>query len=407
MTAYAVQVTPYGPGKLIVLQSPALQVSISTLGATLHSVRVYQPQQQKWVEVNLQYNSFDEAVADTDTYLGPTVGRYAGRISNGRFVLDNAEFETPKNAGQHTIHSGGNAFDKKQWGYRIDGDAADHRCLAVSFVYTSPHMENGFPGELACTTRYSIAKADPNQFRIDFHAEITPTSPAEATIVNMFNHAYWNLNGLDGRAEAPDYMGTAQHDGTSEGAMRKKARNEAAVVAWKQPVPVLNHYIRLPYCDRVVETNEAAIPNGNLSPVRAALDLRRGCGVAAGIHDTATLNRQPCGYDHPFLISGWQPNQKRLRLNAEVSSPLTNIVMQVYSTFPCLWVYTANNLKDGASGAKGERFSRHCGICLEPQQVPDAVNHQHFPQSIVRRGAPYRESVVHVFTTSSSDSSKL
>jgi aldose 1-epimerase len=367
-------VKPYGVGKLVTLASPALQVTVSTLGATIHSVKVYQPQQKRWVEVNMQYNNHDEALADCSTYFGATVGRFAGRVGNGRFVLDNVEYHTPKNAGEHTIHGGYNAFDKKEWGFIISPDKESG--AAVTFNYTSPHMENGFPGELACKVTYAIDKKSPNALRIDFAADITDSSPADATIVNMFNHAYWNLNGFPERDPAQ---------------------------AWQQAEKVDNHYLRMPHCNLIVETDSNAIPNGKLAPVKGSLDFRNGRALGKGIADKAALNREPCGYDHPYFVSGWKPHGP-LRLNVEVSSPSTGILMQVYSTFPCVWVYTANNLKASASGKAGDRFARHTAVALEPQQLPDASNWKSFPQSVVRRGAPYRESMVNVFQVSSAAS---
>ncbi|KPA85976.1 aldose 1-epimerase-like protein [Leptomonas pyrrhocoris] len=372
--SFSTSVKPYGVGKLVTLASPALQITISTLGATIHSVKVFQPQQKRWVEVNMQYSSHDEALADCGTYFGATVGRFAGRVGNGRFVLDNVEYHTPKNAGEHTIHGGGNAFDKKEWGFVISPNSETG--VSVAFNYTSPHMENGFPAELACKVVYAIDKKNPNALRVDFAADITDSSPAEATIVNMFNHAYWNLNGFPERDPGQ---------------------------RWAQAEPVHNHYLRMPNSDLVAETNSSAIPNGRLVPVKGALDFRTGCAIGKGIADAAALNRDPCGYDHPYFVSGWKPHGP-LRLNAEVSSPSTGIMMQVYSTFPCVWVYTANNLKAGASGKPGDRFARYTAVAIEPQQLPDAANWKSFPQSVVRRGSPYRETMVNVFHVSSAAS---
>ncbi|KAK7194654.1 Aldose 1-epimerase [Novymonas esmeraldas] len=357
-----------GPSKLVTLASPALKVTISTLGASLYSVKVYQPQQKKWIEVNMQYNNRDEAMADRATYFGATVGRFAGRVGYGRFVLDNKEYRTPTNAGEHTIHGGANEFDRKEWGFSVS--ASSDAEATATFNYTSPHMENGFPGELACKVTYTISKSHPQALRMEFHADITDTSPADATIVNMFNHAYWNLNGL------------ADQDPAS---------------TWTQPQTVHNHYLRMPNSDRVATTNSIAIPDGTLTPAKGPLDFTKGHKLGDGIDDKAAMNREPSGYDHPYYISGWKANGP-MRLNAEVSSPSTGILMQVYSTFPCIWVYTANNLKQNASGKPGERFARYTSVCLEPQQLPDAANWKSFPQSVVRRGAPYREAIVNVFS---------
>lgn len=356
----------FGPGKIITLKSSMLQVSISTLGATLQSVKVYHPKKKTWTEVNVHYTNYDEALKDCSTYFGATVGRFAGRVGHGRFVLENVEYYTPKNAGEHTIHGGGNTFDKKHWGYEIMEHQDD---IGVRFSYRSPHLENGFPAELQCSVYYYIPLLKPSALHMQFDAFIPETSPASATIVNMFNHAYWNLNGIPPRTETGN---------------------------WKQPETIHNHLILLPDGSNVIETDSAAVPTGEIVPSRGAFNLLKPTPLGEGINKPE-LNRTPCGYDHPFPIDQWRPGEPP-RLNAAVYSPISEIKMEVHSTFPCIWVYTANNLPEKASGAPGERYARHTAVCLEPQHFPDAANHENFPQSVVRRGQPYSEEIINVFS---------
>lgn len=368
----SVEVEEFGPGKLVTLKSSRLQVSISTLGATLQSVKVFHPKKKTWTEVSVHYNNYDEALADTATYFGATVGRFAGRVGHGQFVLDNVVYETPKNAGEHTIHGGGNTFDKKQWGFQIY--TYPDRYAGVRFFYRSPHLENGFPAELQCSVYYYIPFKQPTELHMEFDAFVPESSPAPATIVNMFNHAYWNLNGIPPRKPFG---------------------------AWDQPQTVHNHILQLPDSRHVIETDSAAVPSGNVVPVCRALDFMKPRAIGEMIN-SSDLNRTPCGYDHPYPIDKWRPGELP-KINAVLYSPSSEIQMNVYSTFPCIWVYTANNLKDGASGEKGERYARHTAVCLEPQHFPDAANHEFFPQSVVRRGQRYKEKIVNVFSIHAKD----
>lgn len=362
----------FGPGKIVVLKSPHLRVKLSTLGATIMSVKVFHPKKKVWTEVNVQYTNYEEALEDSSTYFGTTVGRFAGRVGNARFTLDNVEYHTPKNAGEHTIHGGGNTFDKKHWGYEIIHRSDE---VGVRFSYRSPHMENGFPAELHCTVHYVIHLLKPNALHMKFDAFIPQTSPAPATIVNMFNHAYWNLNGLPERSNTEP---------------------------WKQAETVHNHILRLPECRTVIETDSAAVPSGKIIPAKGVLDFATEArSIGSGInHDV--LNRRPCGYDHPFPIDNWK-SAGPIRPNAVVYSPSSEIRMEVRSTFPCIWVYTANNLKQGASGEPGERYGRYAAVCLEPQHFPDAANHGNFPPTVVRRGQPYHEEIINVFSIQPKD----
>lgn len=301
------------------------------------------------------------------------MGRCAGRISHGTFRLDGKEYKTPVNAGIHSIHSGGNAFEKKSWTHTIVND--DKR-IGVKLYYFSPHMENGFPADLNCTVFYYILKKQPNALHTEFDANIPNSSVADASPINMFNHAYWNLNGFPPHA----------------------ANGET----YAMPQLVHNHFLKMPACPSVVSTDSAALPNGKIDDVKGALDFRRGHILGEGINDKPLLNREPCGYDHPCCVKGWKANQRKQLLNAIVSSPLSGITMSVYSTFPCIWVYSANNLPANASGKRGDRFTRYGALCLEPQYYPDNINQPSFPQSVVRKGKPSHEEMTNVFTVQAS-----
>lgn len=369
----SVEEQTFGPGKLVSIKSSHLQVSISTLGATLQSVKVLHPKKKLWIEVNVHYTAFEEALEDSSTYFGATVGRFAGRISNGKFVLNNVEYNTPKNAGEHTVHGGGNAFDKKQWSFETYH--YPERYVGVRFFYRSPHMENGFPADVQCSVYYWIGFAQPNALHTEFDAFVPQNSVASSTIVNMFNHSYWNLNGIPHRHP---------------------------VGAWEQPDVVHNHLLRLPRCRSVIETDSAAVPSGRVVPATPALDFTAARRIGEHISCVAELNRTPCGYDHPYRIDKWKRGAPP-GLNAVLYSPHSEIKMDVYSTFPCIWVYTANNLKEKASGEKGQRYGRHTAVCLEPQHYPDAINHEFFPQSTLNRGERYEEEIINVFTIQSKE----
>ena len=114
--------------------------------------------------------------------LGSTVGRYAGRISNGGFILDSKHYELYQEDGVH-LHGGREGFSKKYWDIKetsIDGSPA------VELQYTSPHMEEGYPGEIQARIYYILRK---NSLRI-IH-EATTDRP---TVLNLTNHSYFCLD---------------------------------------------------------------------------------------------------------------------------------------------------------------------------------------------------------------------
>lgn len=56
------------------------------------------------------------------------------------------------------------------------------------FSYTSPALEEGYPGELKCSVTYELT--DNNEIIIHYQATTTKKTP-----VNLTNHSYFNLGG--------------------------------------------------------------------------------------------------------------------------------------------------------------------------------------------------------------------
>ncbi|KAH9597347.1 Aldose 1-/Glucose-6-phosphate 1-epimerase [Trypanosoma melophagium] len=370
MPPFSTRVEKFGPGKMIHIRTPALRCSFATLGAAVNSVKVWDARRSRWVEVNCAYNCPEEAAADTD-YMGPTVGRYAGRIANGTFTLNGEKQHVSRNMnGRHTIHGGADAFNKRQWSYFV---LESEDIVGVRFSLVSPHMDQGFPAELQSYVFYYMERNKPNVLHTRFSAFIPEGSPADSTVVNIFNHAYWNLNGV------PDW-------------------NTPKNPQWTQPEKIHNIVLKMP-CSRAVETDSAAIPTGKLTDVSGTcLDFRNGKPLGEDIDNKATLMRDPCGYDHPLMVDGWDEKAKhKLLLNAEAYSSSSQIQMKVYSTYPSIWVYTANNKPAKVSGGKGERYGRHTSVCLEPQYLPDSPNQPGFPSVVLRKGDIWREAMMNEF----------
>lgn len=365
--SFGVQLKSVGNQRNVVLKSPALTVELSPFGATLISCKVFDQSKNTWVEVNCGYQDFpQEAAGDTD-YMGVTVGRSAGRIANGQFTLDGKVYNTDKNMNnQHTCHGGFNAYHKKMWSTSV---VENSERVGVTFSYTSPHMENGMPGEVLNKSSYYIPRSKPGALVMEYHAEVTKHSPVPSTCVNMFNHAYWNLNGV------PTHPSSGP---------------------WPQPEKVLNHWVKL-NSSRVAEADRYAITTGKFLPVDGTvLDFRQGKQVKEGLQDPS-LDRDPSGFDHPWAVDGY--HRGKLSLNAVAYSPSSNIKLTVHSTFPCIWLYTANNKPEPATGLPGCRYARYTALGLEPQYFPDTPNRPEFPSCTIRRGQnAFHEKIVNEFS---------
>jgi len=269
-------------------------------------------------------------------------GRYANRIGNGRFALDATEFELPKNEGAHTLHGGPEGFHKKFWkAERIDDDR-------VAMSLSSPDGDMGFPGCLDVRVLY-VLEGGENALRIEYEARCD-----RSTVVNLTNHAYFNLAG---------------HDAGS----------------------IRDHLIRIA-ASRYTVVDDAAIPTGELREVAGTqMDLREPTPIGLRIDDVQGL-----GYDHNYCLD--RESDGMLFPAVEVFAPSTGILMECLTTEPGMQFYTGNFL-DGVPGRNGAVYRKQEGFCLEAQHYPDSPNQPAFPSTRLNPGEIYRQTTVYRFGT--------
>ena len=265
------------------------------------------------------------------------IGRYANRIRGGRFTLDGKTIQVTKNAGENHIHGGPKHFGKLMW----KGAKSDNKNEAsVELKYTSRDGEEGFPGTLQVSVTYSLT--DNNEFKIQYNA-----TTDQATVLNMTNHAYFNLSG-------------AVSD-------------------------VLDHQLQIE-ADQTTLVDKSLIPTGELASVEGtALDFRSPRRIGERIEQ---LYQATNGYDHNYVLRG---ETGRLRLAAKIVEPKSGRVMECLTTEPGVQLYTAN-------GFNNNPFPKHGAFCLETQHIPDSPNHPEFPTVIVRPNAPWSSTTVFRFS---------
>ncbi|MCE5269124.1 MAG: galactose mutarotase [Planctomycetaceae bacterium] len=327
-------------GKLVdlytLVNANGLRVSAMTYGATITAVET-QDRLGRLANVTLSLESLDDYLHGHPCF-GSTVGRYANRIARGRFRLDGVEYELATNNGPNHLHGGLRGFDKVLW----TGEAVETSDAAgVVFRYRSADGEEGYPGTLDVCVTFTLT--DGNELRIDYSA--TSDRP---TVVNLTNHAYWNLAGSG---------------------------------------DVLGHQLML-NADRYLPSDEGLIPTGELRPVVGTpMDFTRSLPVGSRLQDVG-------GYDHCYAIRSADGASQTLA--ARVIEPKTGRTMEVYTTEPSVQLYTANGL-DGSLKAFGRRYGRYSGLCLETQHYPDSPNHPEFPSTVLRPGDTYRQVTTHRF----------
>jgi len=322
---------------VIDLSGPVLQVGVVPLGARLALVRA-PDRDGALADVVL---GLAEYVADT-AYLGATVGRYANRIAGGTFVLDGQQHRVPCNEADVALHGGPDGFDSRVFGADPVVETPDGR--AVTLRRTSPAGENGFPGSLDVTVTYAVRGTE---LAIE-HTAVTDAP----TVVNLTNHAYWNLAG----------------GGSVEG-----------------------HVVRIP-ASRYLPVDDRLIPTGELAPVAdTPFDLRTSVRVGERLRDGHPQLRRARGYDHTFVLD--RPGAG-LALAAEVHEPVSGRTLTVLTDQPGVQFYSGNMLdgtlvlRDGTTVRQGDAF------CLEPQQFPNAPNEPAFPSTVLRPGVVYRSRIL-------------
>lgn len=290
-------------------------------------------------------------------YFGVTVGRYANRIAGGRFSLDGQTYQLPLNDKTTSLHGGGQGFDTVVWGIAA---VRGGEVPSVALSHRSPDGDAGYPGKLDAAVTYSLD--DMGALTIVFEARTT-----KPTVVNMTNHAMFNLSG----------------EGSPQGATGHRLTIKAQAYT-----PV----------------DAALIPTGERRPVdRTAFDFRSPRPIADLIRDGRDEQiRFGQGYDHNFALDkGLTPTPQ---LAARLEDPGSGRVLEVLSTEPGLQFYSGNFLDGSYVGKHGHLYRMGDGIALEPQKFPDAPNHPDFISARVDPDKPYRHVMVYrVSTTTSSE----
>jgi aldose 1-epimerase len=273
--------------------------------------------------------------------FGVTVGRYANRIAGARFEIDGIEYRLAANNGPNHIHGGVEGFSKKLWAATI----SDEEGIAIlELSYTSPDGEEGYPGTLQVSTRFSLNNR--NELRIAYRARTD-----KATHVNLTNHSYFNLNGS--RAPVLDHV---------------------ALINARQFLPV----------------DASLIPIGAPAEVYGTpFDFTVPKSIGRDISGTGM------GYDHTFIID--REENDGLAYTARVDDPMSGRYMETYTTQPGVQFYTGNFLNGSVVGKDGIAYDKYWGFCLETHHYPDSPNRPEYPATLLRPGDLYEEETVYRF----------
>lgn len=328
--------------------SKGISATVINYGAALQSL-IMPDREGKPADVVLGYASLEGYLVRSE-YFGATVGRFANRLAEGRFTLDGKVYQTPRNDHGNALHGGERGFDKVLWEIVDVGQGASAN---VRMRYVSPDGDQGYPGALTVFATYSLDEA--NELRIEYVA-----TTDRATVVNISNHAYWNLAG----------------EGSAAGAM--------------------GHVLTIP-AEHYTPVNEKLIPTGAQRSVAGTVfDFRSPVAIGARVRDAREQQIVfGNGYDHNFVIASKVASEPRLL--ARVDEPGSGRGFELLSNQPSLQFYSGNFLDGKVIGKSGHAYRQGDALALEPQVPPDTPNQPKLGSARLAPGETYRNVILYRF----------
>lgn len=317
------------------------KVGICNYGARITHFIVEDFQNQP-TDIVLGFNDIESYIRANERYHGVTVGPFANRIAGGNFKLGTKVFQLDCNDGENTLHSGPNGFHDRVWNVEAISRSE------ISLRINHQHLSGGFPGDIDCSINFTLT--DEDELKMQYHAKTN-----EDTVINLTNHAYFNLNG--------------EGSGTT-----------------------LNHQVKI-NADKFVEIDESSIPAGSLIKVdQTPFDFRNLKFIKEDIEVDDLQLKNGNGYDHSFELN---KNDIELSFAASAIGDKSKIKLEVFTTEPAMQFYSGNFLNGKDKGKSGVYYERRTGFCFETQHHPDSPNQPNFPSTFLAKGEEFNSTTIY------------
>ena len=319
------------------LKNDKCEVELITYGGIITSIKV-PDLNGNLIDVALGFNDFDSYL-EGHPYFGAIVGRYANRIDNGSFSIDDNDYNIPINNNGTSLHGGIKGFDKVNWNV-VSYDSINRNSIKLN--YLSKHMEEGYPGNLNTYVKYTLT--EDNELVVEYQAETD-----KPTVLNLTQHTYFNLSG------------------ESSG-------------------DILDHNLLI-NADSFLPVNEKIIPTGEIKSVEnTPFDFRKIKKIGKDINIEDKQLKLGNGYDHCWVLNNYNKKSRKI---GEVNSNKTKINMEIFSDLPGVQLYTGNFLDGSLNSKKDLKYINRSGFCLETQFYPNSPNNQNFPSTKLEPGKKF------------------
>ena len=308
--------------------SKNISVKILSYGGIIKEINI-PDRKGTFKNVVLDYDKIESYNTDR-SYLGAIIGRYANRIQNGKFKIDDSVYSLAQNNNENHLHGGLVGFDKVIWIAKTD---IKENSASLILKYFSRDMEEGYPGNLKVSVIYTLT--NDNELDIEYSANTD-----KKTIINLTNHSYFNLTGE-----------------------KENIDNHLLKINSKEYIPVNSNLIPIGQFENVANT---------------PFDFNNYKSIGKEINSKNNQLSIGNGYDHCWVLN---KKYNEYGLSASLYDKISGRLLEIYSDQPGIQVYTGNYLSDP--------FIKRQGICLETQHYPDSPNQKKYPSTLLNPNEEY------------------